>query len=724
MNETEKNRADLEAEISRLRGEIAPLHKTASVTPQEPKSISLEELITRVSTDFINVDVDQIDTKIVEALGVIGEIVCVDRSYLFVFSPDRTTMDNTHEWCRKGVQKQMHRLQRVRTDRLPWFSKQILAPGNVVVPNVSQLPPEAAAEKVEWESEDIKSLVCVPMVCRGAIIGFVGFDCVLYTSDWSEPIVTILQITGNVFANLLDRKHTEDALRKSEETYRTLVDNLDLGVTLINTEHRIEMANQVVCKLFNKPLNELIGGMCYEQFEKRSDVCSFCPGTRALKTGSYADAETYGTRDDGSRFPVQIRAFPLFYENGEPRGFIEVVKDLTREKLAQRDIEESRRMLQIVLDNIPVRVFWKDRDSVFLGCNRLFSKDAGLDSNAEIVGRTDYEFIWKAQADLYRRDDAQVMSSGQSKVNYEEPQTGPDGTLKWLRTSKVPLRDLEGIIIGVLCTYEDITAQKLIEQERLDLLNTLSIKNEELESIVYITSHDLRSPLVNIEGFSQELENSFKQIKDLIEEHCDISKDYMKRFERILEDDIPESLRYIHSSTSKMDGLLKALLQLSRQGQIELKITRIDMNQLIRDICRNMQFQITGSNATVTAEDMPDCMGDPGQVGQVFTNLLDNAIKYLSPDREGRIRVTGKRINGRCVYCIEDNGIGIAKEHQSKVFEIFHRLAPSGTVKGEGIGLTSAKRMLARQNGRIWLESEPGAGSRFYVELPAAESHS
>jgi len=196
----------------------------------------------------------------------------------------------------------------------------------------------------------------------------------------------------------------------------------------------------------------------------------------------------------------------------------------------------------------------------------------------------------------------------------------------------------------------------------------------------------------------------------------------METLRCLLEEDIPESLRYIHLSASKMDALLKALLKLSRQGQVELKITRIDMNQLVGDICRNMQYQITESDATVTAEDLPDCMGDAGQIGQIFTNLLDNAIKYLSPDRKGRICVSGKRTDMRCIYCVEDNGIGIVKEHQAKVFEIFHRLAPGGAVPGEGIGLTSAKRMLARQSGRIWLESEPGKGSRFYVELPAAET--
>jgi len=139
--------------------------------------------------------------------------------------------------------------------------------------------------------------------------------------------------------------------------------------------------------------------------------------------------------------------------------------EIEEHKKTDAELRLARRMLQHVLDTIPVRVFWKDKNSVYLGCNKLFAHDSGLESPDDLIGKTDYDLGWKEQAELYRSDDQKVMQLGRPKLNYEEPQSTPDGNNIWLETSKIPLTDTEGNIIGLLGTYADITERKKSEEE-------------------------------------------------------------------------------------------------------------------------------------------------------------------------------------------------------------------------------------------------------------------
>ena len=145
------------------------------------------------------------------------------------------------------------------------------------------------------------------------------------------------------------------------------------------------------------------------------------------------------------------------------------------------------------------------------------------------------------------------------------------------------------------------------------------------------------------------------------------------------------------------------------------------MNKLVAGTIQALEFQAEQAKAEISFDELPNCMGDPTLVGQVFTNLIDNAIKYRNLERPCRIAITGHVENGRAVYSVQDNGIGIAPEHQHRVFELFHRLDPKKT-QGDGLGLTIAQRILERQHGRIWVESQAGNGTNFFISLPVSTS--
>jgi signal transduction histidine kinase len=254
--------------------------------------------------------------------------------------------------------------------------------------------------------------------------------------------------------------------------------------------------------------------------------------------------------------------------------------------------------------------------------------------------------------------------------------------------------------------------EELVEERTTELAQ----KNRELEQIVFTTSHDLRSPLVNIEGYSKYMAISARELKSVLQQ-IDVPKDIKEKVDSIVNKDIPESTEYISASIYKMDKLLNGLLKLSHTGQVELEKEKLDMNFLMSDVNSIFKFKSKETGTRNELSELPPCIGDKEQINQVFSNLISNALKYIHPKRPGVIKVSGYKDNGQSVYCIEDNGIGIAAENQEKIFGIFQQLKKEST--GVGLGLTIVKKILERHDGKIWVESEKGKGSKFFVSLPS-----
>jgi signal transduction histidine kinase len=243
--------------------------------------------------------------------------------------------------------------------------------------------------------------------------------------------------------------------------------------------------------------------------------------------------------------------------------------------------------------------------------------------------------------------------------------------------------------------------------------------NRELETFAYIASHDLRAPLINIKGFSSELKYSVDILVPLLEKISPkLSSEEKDAVANLLKESIPQALGFIQNSADKMNKLVSALLQYSRLGKRKLVYESIDVNQLVQQCINTMQYQIKTSGARIMVDPLPVIAADRLSIEQVFSNLLDNAVKYLDPGRSGEIRIAASQDKKGTIFSITDNGPGIADGDTHKVFEIFRRGEAAVNVPGEGIGMPNARTIIKRHNGDIWFESEPGRGTAFFFNIP------
>ena len=268
-----------------------------------------------------------------------------------------------------------------------------------------------------------------------------------------------------VFEDVTERRRAEEALQESEKKYHGLYDSMMDAFATVAMDGRI--------MLFNESFREMIG---YEKDEVYNLTYSdLTPDkwhafeaeiikNQVLMRGYSEIYEKEYRRKDGTVFPVELRTFLLKDDAGNPQGMSSIVRDITGRRQAEAAILESRQILEGILNTIPVRIFWKDKELTYLGCNTPFARDAGFEKPEDIIGKDDYSMSWREQAELYRADDRAVIESGKPKLMIEEPQTTPAGETIYLYTNKLPLLDARGNGIGVLGTYLDVTERRQAEE--------------------------------------------------------------------------------------------------------------------------------------------------------------------------------------------------------------------------------------------------------------------
>lgn len=255
--------------------------------------------------------------------------------------------------------------------------------------------------------------------------------------------------------------------------------------------------------------------------------------------------------------------------------------------------------------------------------------------------------------------------------------------------------------------------EKRVQERTADLQEA----NQEIQSFAYIVSHDLRSPLVNIMGFTSELEELRTDLFHRLEVLRQRAGDGDSAQDEVLAKDFAEAFGFIKASIIKMDRLIKAILDLSRQGRTDLQPVQVDTRALVESIAATVAHQLMERDARIEVGNLPAIETDRMALEQIFTNLIDNAVKYLRTNVPGRIEITATETTSYVTFAVTDNGRGIDSRDKGRVFELFRRSGPQDR-PGEGIGLAHVRTLVRRLGGSVMLDSELGKGTTFRITVP------
>nr|HMQ13042.1 ATP-binding protein [Candidatus Competibacter phosphatis] len=395
----------------------------------------------------------------------------------------------------------------------------------------------------------------------------------------------------------------------------------------------------------------------------------------------------------------------------------------------------SRNLLQTVIDTIPARVFWKDGDLRYLGCNRAFALDAGVSSPDEMIGRDDYQMGWLEQADRYRKDDEQVLDSGNPRLDYEEPQTTPDGRRIWLQTSKVPLRDADGVIFGIMGTYQDITARKEAEEElrryrehleervtertaELRQAMTQLVQSEKLAALGHLVAgiaHELNTPLGNARVVAGSLGEELRVFATAVDSGA-LRRSQVDAFLNRNR----EAVDLLERNTARAADLIGHFKQVA-VDQTSMRRRRFNLRQTVEELLTTLHPQFKRTAHRIEVDIPPELELDsyPGPLEQVIANLVGNSFTHGFIGVEaGLVRISATLLGSEQVQIdCTDNGVGIPETILKRIFEPFFttRLGRGGS----GLGLYIVYNLITGiLGGTIQVHSASMKGAVFTLTLP------
>ena len=509
--------------------------------------------------------------------------------------------------------------------------------------------------------------------------------------------------------NLENIKKEDDSLENNDKLYHKMIEEIqDYAIILLDKNGFIRNWNKGAEKIKLYTEKEILGKH-FSIFYLQEDIDKNLPQnliTEASKAGR-AIHEGWRKRKDGSKFWGSIIITAIHDDDGNVIGFSKVTRDLTGKKKTEDALimseERYHRMIAEVQD---YAIILLDENGYIQNWNAGAEKIKGYRSD-EIVGKHFSVFYPKADQETNLPGKLLQQAREKGKAIHEGWRVRKDGSRFWGTIVITALHGQDNKVIGFSKVTRDLTEKKMADEKLLSYTNELEIQNRELEQFAYVASHDLQEPLRKIQTFTELIRSNYDD------------KNFVERY-----------FEKLDASAKRMALLVKSLLNYSRLSKDKSENKKVDLNRILSETKQDLELLIEETHATIESDKLPTVFGNPTQLGQLFSNLVGNALKFsqIDPLIEISVNTVAKNditdapltLSKQRYFEIKfkDHGIGFEQEYDKVIFSLFQRLHGKHEYAGTGIGLALCKKIVENHNGFIKAKGEPDKGATFYIYLP------
>jgi len=506
------------------------------------------------------------------------------------------------------------------------------------------------------------------------------------------------------FDDITARRQAEAALRESEERFRSVVDSANDGILVYDKQLNIVAGNLAAERILGLPLAKIIGAAGFTSLLPcvHADGSPVLPDDRptrlTVKSGKPLTGQIVGIyRPDSSMNWVAVNT-GFLRRPGETDwyGVVSTIGDITKQRNAELALSASEALYRQTFELATTGIAHVDLAGRFMQVNRSLCEILGY-SEKELIGRPVKEISHPEDRNLTDSQRMRVRSGEKPSVRFEKRYIRKSGAIVWVGLSVALACDPSGAPQYEIALFDDITERKKAEAALREAHEELKRSNSELEQFAYVASHDLQEPLRMVSSYTQLL---------------------MRRYGDKLDGDAREFTAFIVDGATRMKQLIEDLLAYSRVGTRDRNFKPAEAESSLRRALTNLRAAIQDSGATVTQDKLPTIPCDEVQLAQLFQNLIGNALKFRKPDAAPAVHVGAADQGAEWEFTVRDNGIGIEPQYFERIFMVFQRLHDKGEYPGTGIGLAIVKKVVERHGGRIWVQSQPGAGTTFHFTMP------